>query len=295
MFSNPGRVFAQNLCKALKSRFPLAERGRLYLMASAVGPRFKMGALPDDSKKEIVPGTLNEDTNTSEPKTTSISVWSWLESIPIQGIVPTTEDTGTENVNKQFVSLPRIARSESPLQWWRHNSSQFPVLSEVAKCFLAIPSTQVSSERVFSTGGNIVSSRREVLLPIHGRRQPGGSHRSVFGGYPCHTDALPTGCEAVPTLNRPATRRVMCTGTVLTNTVLSVPLHDFSAPESEVGWPVSYLGARDQSTYHRVVFLSYVSVCREVYKFVHWKGRPLQVMGSLISIPFGLSAKCRRI
>ncbi|KAJ8879097.1 hypothetical protein PR048_019703 [Dryococelus australis] len=120
-----------------------------------------MEALPDDSKvlakpylqeefrkmhnklqtsqKETVPATFNEETNPSESKINSKSVWGWLESIPIQGIVPTTEDTETENVINQFVSLRRIARSESPLQWWKHNSSQLPVLSEIAKCFLAIP------------------------------------------------------------------------------------------------------------------------------------------------------------
>ncbi|KAJ8890472.1 hypothetical protein PR048_009981 [Dryococelus australis] len=46
----PETVFAQNLCKSLKSQFPLAEQDRLYMIATAVDPRIKMEALPDDSK-----------------------------------------------------------------------------------------------------------------------------------------------------------------------------------------------------------------------------------------------------
>jgi len=50
-----------------------------------------------------------------------------------------------------------------PLAWWRQNSRNFPILSRLARKFLAIPATSASSERLFSTAGNILTSKRNSL------------------------------------------------------------------------------------------------------------------------------------
>ena len=60
-------------------------------------------------------------------------------------------------------SLP--PRSTCPLLWWKDNSTKFPLVSKVAKCFLNIPATSTPSERVFSTGGNTVTQQRSSLKP----------------------------------------------------------------------------------------------------------------------------------
>ena len=52
------------------------------------------------------------------------------------------------------------------LGWWKENSSKFPMLSRLAKKILAIPASSATSERVFSTAGEICSERR-TNLSVH--------------------------------------------------------------------------------------------------------------------------------
>ena len=51
------------------------------------------------------------------------------------------------------------------LQWWKHSSSKFPILSRMARDILAIPVSSVASESAFSTGGRVLSPFRSSLLP----------------------------------------------------------------------------------------------------------------------------------
>jgi hypothetical protein len=51
-----------------------------------------------------------------------------------------------------------------PLKWWQEiGKAKFPFLYKCAKHFLAIPASEVSSERVFSYTGNILSDERSSL------------------------------------------------------------------------------------------------------------------------------------
>jgi hypothetical protein len=42
------------------------------------------------------------------------------------------------------------------LDWWRVNAPRYPVLAMMAKRFLTVPATSVSSESTFSTGGRVL-------------------------------------------------------------------------------------------------------------------------------------------
>ena len=50
-------------------------------------------------------------------------------------------------------------------KWWASQASNFPILSELAKKYLAIPATSAASERLFSDAGNVMTVRRTNLLP----------------------------------------------------------------------------------------------------------------------------------
>ena len=51
------------------------------------------------------------------------------------------------------------------LNWWKVNSHRFPVVSKMAKKFLTVPATSVSSESTFSTGGRTLDDYRSSLNP----------------------------------------------------------------------------------------------------------------------------------
>ena len=51
------------------------------------------------------------------------------------------------------------------LSWWKLNEKTFPILSKIAKDYLAIQSTSVPSERSFSMSGLIVTKLRNQLNP----------------------------------------------------------------------------------------------------------------------------------
>jgi hypothetical protein len=51
------------------------------------------------------------------------------------------------------------------LSWWKVNSHRFPVVSRMAKKFLIVPATSVSSESTFSTGGRTLDDYRSSLNP----------------------------------------------------------------------------------------------------------------------------------
>jgi hypothetical protein len=51
------------------------------------------------------------------------------------------------------------------LNYWKVNSHRFPVVSSMAKRFLAVLASSVSSESTFSTGGRILDDYKSSLKP----------------------------------------------------------------------------------------------------------------------------------
>ncbi|ODM89363.1 Zinc finger BED domain-containing protein 1 [Orchesella cincta] len=56
-----------------------------------------------------------------------------------------------------------IGDTESPLVYWKRNEEVFPVLSALAKKYLAVPATSASVERLFSVAGAIIRARRAAM------------------------------------------------------------------------------------------------------------------------------------
>lgn len=64
-----------------------------------------------------------------------------------------------------YVRETTVSLNENPLEWWLSNSWRFPLVSGLARKFLAAPATSVDSERLFSSAGGIITDKRSKLLP----------------------------------------------------------------------------------------------------------------------------------
>lgn len=85
-----------------------------------------------------------------------------------------TNATTVKDQLKQYRGLPDLKHSEkkpgNPLLWWQHNEHRAPIVAQGARRLLCIPATSASSERVFSTAGQVVDDKRTALKPENAGR-----------------------------------------------------------------------------------------------------------------------------
>jgi hypothetical protein len=65
----------------------------------------------------------------------------------------------------QYQREERLPDASDPLLWWKINSIRFPLHSRLARKILAVPATSAPSERLFSSAGLTISSKRSRLTP----------------------------------------------------------------------------------------------------------------------------------
>jgi len=64
-----------------------------------------------------------------------------------------------------YLAEPQLRYDFDPFEWWKSNEKKYPLVANAAKKCLSIPATSVSSERCFSTAGNVVTPKRNSLAP----------------------------------------------------------------------------------------------------------------------------------
>ena len=88
---------------------------------------------------------------------------SWLDDVIYCGNDLVSENPVEAEVNRYF--MEQGDKSGDPLLWWKNREVLYPILSKLAKKYLAIPASSVPSERIFSLAGNLVTKKRVNLLP----------------------------------------------------------------------------------------------------------------------------------
>jgi len=76
-----------------------------------------------------------------------------------------------ENEISLYKTKSKASFKTDPLHWWALHEEEFPILSNFAKSYLAIPASQASSERMFSAAKDVISDKRcllnsEILEPL---------------------------------------------------------------------------------------------------------------------------------
>lgn len=78
---------------------------------------------------------------------------------------PAPRENSADDEYDEFLAQPPANVTVNPLMWWQGSHMRLPLLQQLTRKYLGIPATSVPSERVFSTAGNIVTAKRNCLLP----------------------------------------------------------------------------------------------------------------------------------
>jgi len=123
---------------------------------------------------ESMPTAAHQDTEEVEESTSQTPVNKKRKLVDILSKASTS---GTQSVNNEdseertqreltcYLQMPCPDMQSNPLDWWKVHHTQFPILSLMAKKYLSICATSCASERVFSTGGNVITPYRSCLKP----------------------------------------------------------------------------------------------------------------------------------
>ena len=75
----------------------------------------------------------------------------------------TSEERPTDDEITRYISAPII--NTNPLEWWQRFEKDFPILSQIALCYLSIQGSSVPSEQAFSMASNTITKIRCNLKP----------------------------------------------------------------------------------------------------------------------------------
>ena len=78
------------------------------------------------------------------------------------GICPSLTDQANKEMNK-YLKLKRLELDEDPLNFWRINKDELPLLSKLSKIYLSPPPSSSASEREFKISKSIQKDRIRLL------------------------------------------------------------------------------------------------------------------------------------
>ncbi|XP_054288071.1 E3 SUMO-protein ligase ZBED1-like [Macrosteles quadrilineatus] len=190
----PGATFCRNLLLSMKTRFSHVKSDNLYKACMAVDPHFKCVLLKPHEKSLLKDRFVSEAISSYEKQTKTTEVqqsqtpeidkpgssnvtdfWKNFEILASsQSSSTVVEETETAMDHSLclseldvFFNGPRISPQEDTLEWWKNNQHKYHYIAPLARKYLGIPATEVESERVFSSAGNVVNVRRESLTVEH--------------------------------------------------------------------------------------------------------------------------------
>ena len=127
--------------------------------------------LSDVDRPEVLQQSETRGASAAAAAAASTSATGGLDDIPADNACEAVSISTQERLlvvlreeTMKYCSLPDAPSfATDPLQWWRSRSSTYPHLSALAKLVLAVPASSAATERVFSTGNNIVRRNRARL------------------------------------------------------------------------------------------------------------------------------------
>lgn len=193
-----GKFLKKKLLEETTKRFNDIEEmypSHLYSKATILDPRFKKAAFisnenantaEQEVQKEIADyiktnapernileqsvyhttlTTAEQLEHSSQPVSLQENLLTYLEATVTTLRSQTTYSSTAATLFKQYMNIEFLNIQDDPILFWKNNKQMLGALCEVALKYSCIPATSVPSERVFSKAGQIVSARRNRLLP----------------------------------------------------------------------------------------------------------------------------------
>ena len=155
--------------RALEYLLEKFEIDMTHKFATALHPLFRNLRMLTDLEREevweemekIVPSSIDPVNTAKEPATKKLKV-------DVQDWMDVSEDSSFDTERQLYIHR-RILKEETEdlLKWWKNNAAEFPKLSRTARQILVIPASSASSERNFSSAGQVISERRKCLSPVN--------------------------------------------------------------------------------------------------------------------------------
>jgi hypothetical protein len=172
----------QRIMTYLKEKYSPQAVNDLLDIATVCDPRFKLRYLNDEEAKQVKQRMVAEMTQmsatTTEPKEPPGTTSACSESDPppekkkkpsLGAFFKKTSHTDAtlspESELEAYLRSDEVDAEDDPMEWWRMNAKKYPGVASLAKKYLCIPATSSASERVFSTGGNVITPQRASLNP----------------------------------------------------------------------------------------------------------------------------------
>ncbi|CAB5369823.1 unnamed protein product [Rhizophagus irregularis] len=126
------------------------------MLAALLDPRFKELRFASNSLRIRTQEQLKSAYQKMKNLTSNEDQESELQPVSSNSLLARMFQNDAISIDEvaNYLALPKIHHDDCPLTWWRINKTRFPVLSKLAKKYLAIPATSTLSERLFSEAGN---------------------------------------------------------------------------------------------------------------------------------------------
>jgi hypothetical protein len=142
-----------------------------YLLSTILDPRIKHMQDKEEEKmilrkkygeyKEIYLPTPRES-RASSPIPSETTFSTIIYQPRLFAIFESDQPQSSDEV-EEYLKEDKIKFSQDPFEWWANKKSKYPILSRLARIYLAVPATSTSSERLFSDAGNLLTAKRSRM------------------------------------------------------------------------------------------------------------------------------------
>ena len=171
----------KTFCEYLEKRFFEDDIRNVMEVACVLDPRFKtLPFLSETARRKAYKSVRaeldslleiegNREEMAVDSSTKDSTIPSELEVLYGTFITETGNSSKQKSQSKHLLDLylaeAEIPITEDPLSWWRVNETKHQLLAKISRFYMGIPATSASSERAFSTAGQIVTEKRNRLKP----------------------------------------------------------------------------------------------------------------------------------